>query len=153
MVIARARSRGFTTVELLVVVAVLALIAGVAAPALSSMVATQQVRTAAYDLHATLNIARSEALTRNASVTIAPVSGDWAAGWSVTEAGGTVLRRQSAYARIALSGPARVIFSADGRPDATSSPFAVSSADAIAGSYRCVRLRLNGRSAIDKGLC
>jgi type IV fimbrial biogenesis protein FimT len=140
-------------VELLVVIGVVSIFLAVAAPAMSGMVATQQVRAASADLHATLNIARSEALTRNASVTVDPVDGDWARGWSVTETGGAVLRRQSAYPRIALSGPARVIFSGDGRPDTTGTPFGVTAPDASTSSYRCVRLRLTGRSAIDKGAC
>ena len=157
MVIARtgaaAFAAGFTLVELLVVVAVISIFLAFAGPSLSGMVATQQVRNASYDLHATLNVARSEALTRNAAVTVTPTAGDWALGWTVTEAGGAVLRRQAAYGRIALSGPVRVVFSGDGRPDTTATPFAVRASDADAASYRCVRLRLNGRSAIDKGAC
>src|SRR5688500_8514564 len=102
------RSQGFTILEILVVVSVLSLFLALAGPALSSVVATQQVRSASYDLHATLNVARSEALTRNVAVTVAPADGGWASGWTVTEVGGTVLRRQAAYPRIALSGPARV---------------------------------------------
>ena len=148
-----AADAGFTTIELLVVVGILALMAAFAGPALSSMVATQQVRSASADLHSSLTIARSEALTRNASVTIAPADGDWARGWTVTEAGGTVLRRQPAYPRLALSGPVRVVFNGDGRPDTTATPFSVTTAGAHADTYRCVRLRLNGRSAIDKGSC
>jgi type IV fimbrial biogenesis protein FimT len=144
---------GFTTVELLVVVGVISIFLAFAAPSMSGMVASQQVRAASFDLHATLNIARSEALTRNGAVTIDPVEGDWARGWNVSEAGGTILRRQSAYPRIALSGPGRVIFSGDGRPDSTATPFSVQSPDASESSYRCVRLRLNGRSAINKGTC
>ena len=148
-----ARARGFTVVEILVVLAVIAIVFGLAGPGLSQMVASQQVRAAAYDLHAALNIARSEALTRNSSVTVAPVGGDWAQGWSLTEAGGNVLRRQNAYPRVSLSGPTRVVFSADGRPDSTATPFGITASGASAGSYRCVRLRLTGRAAIDKGTC
>lgn len=144
---------GFTTVELLVVITVLSIFLAIAAPAMSGMVAAQQVRAASSDLHATLNIARSEALTRNASVTVNPAEGDWARGWSVTDSSGAVLRRQSAYARISLSGPARVIFSGDGRPDTSATPFAVTDRDASTSRHRCVRLRLNGRSAINRGAC
>lgn len=151
---ARAReSAGFTTIELIVVVGILSVLAALIGPAMSSMVATQQVRSASYDLHATLNIARSEALTRNASVTVAPAEGDWGRGWTITATGGTVLRRQSPYPRINVSGPVRVVFNADGRPDTTATPFSVTSADANSSAYRCVRLRLNGRSAIDSGAC
>jgi type IV fimbrial biogenesis protein FimT len=151
MVIARAR--GFTVVEVLVVMAIFAIVLGLTGPALSQMAAGQQVRAAALDLHAALNIARSEALTRNATVTVAPAGGDWAQGWSLTEAGGTVIKRENAHPRVSLSGPSRVIFSADGRPDSTATPFGITASGASESSYRCVRLRLTGRSAIDKGAC
>jgi type IV fimbrial biogenesis protein FimT len=144
---------GFTTIELLVVIGIMAIFFALAGPALSGVIATQQVRAASHDLHATLSIARSEALTRNAPVTVEPAGAGWAAGWTVTDAGGTVLRRQNAYPRIALTGPVRVIFSGDGRPDTTATPFNVTAPDASDSTYRCVRLRLNGRSAIDKGAC
>ena len=144
---------GFTTVEMLVVVGVLLVLIAMAAPALSGMVVTQQLKNASFDLSSSLNLARSEALTRNAAVTIDPVAGDWARGWTVTEAGGTVLRRQSAYGRIALSGPVRVIYSADGRPDSVATPFAVTAVDANTDNYRCVRLRVNGRFNLKRGVC
>ena len=153
MVTRACRATGFTLVELMVVLSVLSIFLGLAGAAFTGMVATQQVRSAAYDVHTTLSIARSDALTRNAAVTVEPVSGDWARGWTTTDSAGTVLRRQSAYARVTLSGPARIVFNADGRPNTTATPFAVSAADANAESHRCVRLRLNGRAAIDRGIC
>lgn len=151
--IAPRASAGFTIVEILVVIGVLAILLGLTAPALSGMAASQQVRSASYDVYSTLTHARSEALTRNASVTVAPVDGDWALGWTVSEAGGTVLRRQNAYPRMTLSGPAQVIFNGDGRPNTIATPFALSAASASAETYRCVRLRLNGRSSMSKGVC
>lgn len=144
---------GFTIVEALVVIAVLALLLGLAGPALSGMVAAQQLKNASFDLAASLTLARSEALTRNVPVTIDPVAGDWARGWIVTEAGGTVLRRQAEYARIALSGPARVVYNGDGRPDSVATAFAVTAADAALDQYRCVTLRVNGRYSVTRGAC
>ena len=150
---ARRLAGGFTTIELLVVIGVLLVLVAAAAPSLSGMVVTQQLKNAAFDLSSSLSLARSEALTRNAAVTLDPVAGDWAKGWTVTEAGGTVLRRQSAYGRIALSGPVRVIYNADGRPDTTATPFAVTATDASTDNYRCVRLRVNGRFNVKRGVC
>lgn len=137
----------------MVVLSIAAIFLGFGVPALSSMIAGQQVRSASADLHATLAIARSEALTRNSSVTVAPVAGGWAQGWTITAGDGTVLRRQDRYARLSLTGPAAVMFNGDGRPDAAATPFSISAADAPADAARCVRLRLSGRSAIDKGAC
>ena len=152
MTISRA-SAGFTIVELLVVVGVLSLLLATAGPALSGMVVTQQLKNASFDLSSSLMLARNEALTRNVSVTIDPISGNWAQGWTITEAGGQVLRRQSAYARVTLSGPVRVIYNADGRPDSVATPFAVTASDADVDHYRCVRLRVNGRYSVARGAC
>ena len=149
----RTAAMGFTALELLVVVAILVVLLSVSAGGMSELVAGQQLKAATYALHSTLNMARSEALTRNASVTVEPVGGDWRLGWTVTESGGVVLQRHSAHPRIVLAGPARVIFSGDGRPDSNGTSFDVRAADVNASNYRCVRLRLNGRPAIDKSRC
>jgi type IV fimbrial biogenesis protein FimT len=146
-------SRGFTVVEMVVAMAILAIIVGLAAPSLSSVIVAQQVKAASQDVYASLSVARSEALTRNTNVTVAPVSGDWSKGWTITDAGGTVLRRQDPYPRIALTGPAQVIFNGDGRPDSTATPFSASAYGVDSSGYRCVRLRLNGRSSIASGAC
>ena len=150
------RSRGcagFTMMEMLVAMAVVAILVALAGPSLGDMAASQQVRSASYDIYSTLTHARSEALTRNALVTVAPIGGDWAQGWTVTETGGGVLRRQGAYSRVTVSGPAQVIFSGEGRPNTTATPFAFSAANIPADGNRCVRLRLNGRSTITRGVC
>lgn len=144
---------GFTVLETLVVLAVLATLVGLAGPALSGMIVTQQLKNASFDLASSLTLARSEALTRNVSVTIDPVAGEWARGWTVTAAGGTVLRRQAEYARIALSGPVRVVYNGDGRPDSVATAFAVTSSDTAVDHYRCVTLRVNGRFNVARGAC
>ena len=146
-------SRGFTVVELVIAMSILAIIVSLAAPSLSSVIVVQQVKAAAQDVYASLSVARSEALTRNTNVTVAPVAGDWAKGWTVTDAGGTVLRRQDGYPKIALSGPAQIVFNGDGRPDTTATPFAATAYGVDSSNYRCVRLRLNGRSSIASGGC
>lgn len=146
-------AEGFTVVELLIAMVVMAIFAALAAPALTPMVAAQQVRTASTDLHAALQTARSEALTRNVAITVTPADGDWARGWTIKDDEGTVLRSQSGYPRVAVRGPTRVIFNGDGRLDASVSAFGVSTLESDANADRCVRLRLNGRSAIDRGAC
>lgn len=148
-----AHGRGFTIVEMIVAVGVLSILLALAAPSLSTMLTSQQLKTASHDLYASLSVARSEALTRNASVTVQPLAAGWAAGWTVTASGGTVVRRQDAYKRITLTGPVRVIFNGDGRPDSTATPFEFTATDAVTDSYRCLRLRLNGRATIVSGAC
>jgi type IV fimbrial biogenesis protein FimT len=146
-------SRGFTVVEMVIAMSILAIIVAIAAPSLTSVIVVQQVKAAAQDVYASLSVARSEALTRNTSVTVAPVGGNWAQGWTVTDAGGTVLRRQDGYPKINLSGPAQIVFNGDGRPDATATPFGATATGVDSSNYRCVRVRLNGRSSIKSGAC
>lgn len=146
-------SAGFTVVEALVVITVLSILLAVAGPSLSGLVVTQQLKTAGFDLSSSLAHARNEALLRNVPVVVSPVNADWARGWTITEESGTVLRHQSPYARIAMSGPASVTFNGDGRANSVATPFALSATDASAAAGRCVRLRLNGRAYLTKGAC
>jgi len=146
-------ARGFTLVEAVIVMALIAIVVGLAAPGLSNLAVTQQLKNASFDLASSLSVARSEALTRNVEVTVAPSSDDWAHGWTIRDAGGTVLREQPAYGLIAVSGPLRVTFTGDGRPSASAAPFAVTASAADVKYYRCVRLRLNGRPYVAQGAC
>ena len=145
-------SNGFTIVEAMIVVAVLAILAGVAAPSMTRMVVNQQLKAAGYDVASSMSLARSEALTRNVNVTVAPTGGSWTNGWTITEAGGgTVLLRQQAYTRIVLTGPANVVFNGDGRPNSTATTFGATSSETTTDNYRCVRLRPNGRPMVSLG--
>jgi type IV fimbrial biogenesis protein FimT len=60
--------RGFTLVELLVVVAIAALLAGLAAPAFRDLIENRRVDGAATELAADLQLARSEAVARHRAV-------------------------------------------------------------------------------------
>jgi type IV fimbrial biogenesis protein FimT len=110
-------SRGFTLVELMITVAVFAIVAAIAAPAMQAMVAASRLNGATSELVTTLQLARSEAIRRNASVlvcasadgTTCSGSGDWSR-WIVTgpdNASGTIdtIRDRSANAELRLSGP------------------------------------------------
>src|SRR4051812_38092652 len=57
-----AHGRGFTTVELMVAVGIVAILAALAAPSLLAMIATQRVKTATFDLYSAMSYARSEAI-------------------------------------------------------------------------------------------
>ena len=77
------RRRGFTLVELLVVMAIAVVLLGVAAPSLRDIILAQRVKNASFDVFASITSARSEAITRNVPVTIAPAGGNWSNGWLV----------------------------------------------------------------------
>lgn len=73
---------GFTLVELIVTLAVLAILLTLAAPSYNSFIRNQRVKTAAFDLMSSINYARSEAIKRNGDVSI-NATGDWTSGWKV----------------------------------------------------------------------
>ena len=81
--------RGFTLVEMMVTMSILAIVAASAAPSMTDFVAAQRVKSAASDLFMALQRARSEAIKRNGPAVIAP-AGAWAGGWTVTAGGTTV---------------------------------------------------------------
>ncbi|WP_445404257.1 GspH/FimT family pseudopilin [Acinetobacter vivianii] len=66
------KTRGFTLIELMVTIAVLAVIAMLAVPKMSGMIAKQNLMLTARDLSSTLNEARSKAvlIRRNVTVTL-----------------------------------------------------------------------------------
>lgn len=77
---------GFTLAELLVTLAVAAILMAVALPSFSALLAAQRLRAAANDLFAAVDLARSQAMARGSRITLAPLDadgGDWARGWVV----------------------------------------------------------------------
>ena len=70
----RGELRGFTAVEALTVLAVIAMLAAIALPSLANVLASQRLRAAGTDLMSSLLLARSEAIKRNAQVEVAPAN-------------------------------------------------------------------------------
>ena len=79
-------SCGFTLVELLVTVAIMAVLAMIAAPQFGPYLANQRVKGTAQELVNDLQFARMESVQRNAAVTVT-FSGT---GYTVTNGGNTV---------------------------------------------------------------
>lgn len=77
------RQRGFTVVELLVAVAVLALLVGVALPNLRGILVRNTVSAHTNDLLAALRLARAEAVKRGQAVQVLASGGNFTNGWAV----------------------------------------------------------------------
>lgn len=77
------RHSGFTLIELMVVIAIIAITATLAAPNLSQMTANYRVRGAAEGILNALNFARAEALRRNSPVRFSLTAGG--SGWAVSQ--------------------------------------------------------------------
>lgn len=79
-----AASAGFTLVELMVVVAIVAVLAAAGAPSFRDMLLNQRLATAAQGLGSALSFARMEAIQRARPVEVAAFAGgDWSHGWVV----------------------------------------------------------------------
>jgi len=80
------RQPGFSLSELVIVLAIAAIAAGMAAPNLHSLLRAQQLRSATGDLFGAVALARAQAIARNDIVKLVPNDpggADWASGWTV----------------------------------------------------------------------
>jgi type IV fimbrial biogenesis protein FimT len=86
------RTAGFTIIELMTTVVILAILVAIAVPSFNDLILSTRIKGAASDIYGALALARSEAIKRNGNVTIGPltVGGQWADGWQVLT-GATVL--------------------------------------------------------------
>lgn len=140
--------------ELLVVVVIAGILAAVAAPNLSWLIASQRVKGASTDIFSSLIYARSEAITRNTTITVAPVGGGWANGWTITvPLTGLVLRNQDAVNGATIAGPASVSYNGVGRLSAAATPFSLTGTNVNDANSRCITIDLSGRPVVAKGIC
>jgi type IV fimbrial biogenesis protein FimT len=78
----RKSARGFTLIEILIVVAIAAISMTLAAPSLRSFIADQHVRTTAADLAQDLGYARVNAIATGKNTVVQPLTANtWTSGW------------------------------------------------------------------------
>ncbi|WP_209586964.1 GspH/FimT family pseudopilin [Massilia sp. BHUDP2] len=149
-----ARQRGFTLPELLTALAVMAILGAIAAPAYGNWVAAMRARSTGTDLHTALMLARSEAIKRNAEVTLAPGAAGWLAGWSIAAPSdaGRLLHSHPGAAVASITGPERVTYLANGRVKGTTLP-SFEIAGKSGGDLRCVKVDLSGRPNQTQSAC
>lgn len=78
--------RGHTLIELLIVLALVTTLLGVAAPSFHAGLKQQQLQVAVNDLLAAINLTRSQAIARGGQVLMAPLEpagASWREGWVV----------------------------------------------------------------------
>ncbi len=139
--------RGFNLVEMVVVIAVISIMASIAVPSFTGMIAKMKAQTAASDLQMALMKTRSEALKRNANVTLAVASGG--SGWTIT-AGNNVLDSYTVSGGVSVSGDG-LTYNSSGRAGIVS--FGIK---AVMGSElveRCVSTNLSGLPKVKKSAC
>lgn len=141
-------------VELIVVLSIMGILATLAAPSLTEMMAKYRVKSYATDLYMALLKTRSEAIKRNASVTLTPAAEGWQAGWSIARADGdqTVLDQQSIQSNVEVTGPGEVKYNRAGRSTQAAN-FYISIVMMGSSAEQCVAVSLSGMPTMKAAAC
>lgn len=172
------RQRGFTLIELMVTVAVLAILLGIAVPSFQDISLTTRLRAIANNLTAGVQLARSEAIKRNAAIQLCASSNgsscgsSWEDGWIVLTSDNRILgvqRAQTNGYRVAAlkEGTSTAVTSLKFQPsgvglrvneetNAASVEFRICRAAPVGSQERKVRVSATGRTSVsrtDEGVC
>jgi type IV fimbrial biogenesis protein FimT len=154
------RVAGFTLIEMLTVLTVVAILAMTAAPSFSPLIASKRAEAAATDLYIALVTARGEATKRNADATLAPNTGGWQLGWQVSVIDPSDSSRTLAIDDhpvtngVTVSGPASVVYQSSGRVQGNSNvSFVVTAVHGSSTEQRWVCVDLSGRPLAKASSC
>lgn len=160
--------RGFTLIELMVTIAIVAIVAALAAPNFSAFLDRSRTETSASILYTALLTARSEAVKRNQEVTIrANTAGNFESGWTifadndgdgVLDGGEESIRTQSAFSddiTARITGISYITFSANGTAVNSSgsnqSRFNVCGRSGVTSDGYLLGVQATGRAHKEKG--
>lgn len=119
---------GFSLIEMITAVAVVAILAGIAIPSFSALVADNRMDSWSGSLSTTLKSARVEAITRRQEIMVCVRAGDacaatsttnWENGWLTMTTTGDLLQKQSALSGVSFNStlqaaPGEIVFTPRG---------------------------------------
>lgn len=159
----RKRHDGFTLYELIVTIAVAAMILSFGVPGFMNFIQNSRATTHTNDVVTALNLARSEATRRGGSITVCSSangstcsgSNDWSTGW-VVRAGADVLRvwpERSGGAGIVTGNVSQVIFQSRGSISGVAPEIDIALPDCSGDNGREVKVNAAGRIAVSRVAC
>ncbi len=155
-------SRGFTLVELMVTVAVLAIILSIAFPNMRELIVNGRITTQTNELISSLSLARSEAIKRGLDVSVCAADGaGLASGWFIVpglDCAATVTRlvRHEALSDLGVSGDVAFLrFSSRGGLFGGEKTLILTPKECPAGSERARQISIlgSGRVAVVRKSC
>lgn len=165
----RRQIAGFTLLELMVTISIMAILLAIGMPSFQSSLRSNRVATTSNELLASLSLARSEGIksTRGGGV-CASANGtscgtDWNQGWMVwTEKDGdgvydndeTVVRYSQGKARLQITGSAgRIAFDGRGRIAGGVAATIGVVPEGVATPARCVDISITGQTRVKQAAC
>lgn len=162
------RNLGFTLVELMVALAVLVILISIAIPGFMNMIQSSRSAALANSIVIALNVARSEAVKRNALVNLCPssdgaacmsASPDWKLGWIAQQNAGATLQVWSAPDTGAVitqtGGGAAIQFDGSGLMRLPAAAVIINSSypDCTGQQARQIQISTTGRVSVTKAAC
>ncbi len=162
-------SKGFTMVELIIVVVIIGILATIGFPSFQSFIANQQLTTTANNLQAFIQVARSESVKKSEYVVICPSadqtscasSSSWTPSWIMFEdldkngdldTDDKILKVENSIAStIGVTRTGKLVFTSVGTISGGSTSFSLS--NNLTSDVRYLCLELSGKSTVSKVAC
>ncbi len=155
-------NRGFTLIELMVTIAVLAIVIAIAAPSFTSVIQSNRTTALHHEILGALQLARSEAVKRRTEVIVCRSEdqedcangADWTVGWIVKDvAGDEVVKVWDSVTGMALTGPiAGAVFRSTGMADAVTN-FTTTTSSCTSGTKYTIEIARSGNANAAKTGC